>query len=222
MLILGKIVLKKLNLAFKNYIVFGVETNLNILSNIINHKTFLSSLASTNFTDYFQVKEHTLDKRYLEFLIKKEVNNLETIDDSRSPFIKNKIKPHSIFKKSQFIVSGKIVDASYVNSGEGLWIHCVSGDDFLGSWFCKSKDDILLSGGGDNIIKAFMPGKITNVSIKKGDKLKAGDVVLVMEAMKMEYVVKVHLNSVVCRVSIKKDDQVKKDDILVELEPEVV
>ena len=67
-----------------------------------------------------------------------------------------------------------------------------------------------------------MPGKITNVSVKKGDKLKAGDVVLVMEAMKMEYVIKVHLNSVVCRVSIKKDDQVKKDDILVELEPEVV
>ena len=32
--------IKKLNLAFKNYIVFGVETNLNILSNIINHKTF--------------------------------------------------------------------------------------------------------------------------------------------------------------------------------------
>ena len=45
-------------------------------------------------------------------------------------------------KKSQLIVSGRTIDVSYINSGEGLWIHCVSGDDFLGSWFCKSKDDI--------------------------------------------------------------------------------
>lgn len=214
--------IKKLNLAFANYVVFGIETNLNILSNIINHKTFLNSDASTNFTDYFHIKESKLDKRYLEFLIKKETNNLETIDDHRSPFIKNKINPQSILKKSQFVVSNKKVDVSYMESGEGLWIHCTSGDNFLGSWFFKSKDDILLSGEGDNIIKAFMPGKITNVSVEKGDKLKAGDVVLVMEAMKMEYIIKVHTNSVVGRVNIKKDDQVKKDDILVELEPEVI
>ena len=214
--------IKKLNIAFANYIVFGIETNLNILRNIINHKTFLDSKASTNFTDYFHIKESKLDERYLEFLIKKEINNLETIDEHRSPFVRNKINPQRILKKSQFVISGKKIDVSYMKSGEGLWIHCVSGNDFLGSWLCKPKDDILLSGEGDNIIKAFMPGKITNISVKKGDKLKAGDVVLVMEAMKMEYVIKVHSNSVICRINIKKDDQVKKGDILVELEPEVI
>lgn len=39
---------------------------------------------------------------------------------------------------------------------------------------------------GDSAIKAPMPGKITKVLVKKGDKVKKGDVLMILEAMKMQ------------------------------------
>ena len=38
-----------------------------------------------------------------------------------------------------------------------------------------------------DLIKAPMPGKVIKVSVKTGDKVKTGDVLVIMEAMKMEY-----------------------------------
>lgn len=39
---------------------------------------------------------------------------------------------------------------------------------------------------GANYIKSPMPGKIFKVSVRDGDDVKSGDVILVLEAMKME------------------------------------
>ena len=44
----------------------------------------------------------------------------------------------------------------------------------------------MLSGGGGNEIKSQMPGRILTVNVAVGDTVEKGDVVLVMEAMKME------------------------------------
>ena len=43
-------------------------------------------------------------------------------------------------------------------------------------------DDV--GGGG---LTAPMPGKVINILVNVGDKVEAGDVLLVMEAMKMEH-----------------------------------
>lgn len=47
--------------------------------------------------------------------------------------------------------------------------------------------DSLEDGMGEGLVKAPMPGKISRLNFQTGDKVKAGDVVLVMEAMKMEH-----------------------------------
>lgn len=39
---------------------------------------------------------------------------------------------------------------------------------------------------GDSAIKAPMPGKITKVLVKKGDMVKKGDALMILEAMKMQ------------------------------------
>ncbi|MFZ3172691.1 MAG: biotin/lipoyl-containing protein [Carboxydocellales bacterium] len=43
-----------------------------------------------------------------------------------------------------------------------------------------------VAGGGSGDIVAPMPGVIKSIVVKAGDKVKAGDVVVVLEAMKME------------------------------------
>jgi pyruvate carboxylase subunit B len=65
-----------------------------------------------------------------------------------------------------------------------------------------------------------MPGAIVDVKVKVGDKIKAGDGVLVIEAMKMENEVQSPVNGTVIGVHVAKGDQVTPDQVLVEIQPE--
>ncbi len=67
-----------------------------------------------------------------------------------------------------------------------------------------------------NVIKAPMPGLIIDLRIKQGDVVKAGDALLVLEAMKMENVIKAPGEGTVKLVKIHKGDSVEKNQVLVE------
>lgn len=69
--------------------------------------------------------------------------------------------------------------------------------------------------GGDII--APMPGKITKISAKIGDHFEAGAVVLVMEAMKMEYTLKAGLSGTVESLHCGVGDQVVLGKVLVKM-----
>jgi pyruvate carboxylase len=62
-----------------------------------------------------------------------------------------------------------------------------------------------------------MPGKALKVNVKPGDAVKAGDVLLVTEAMKMETNVKAKADCSVAEVRLKEGDKVEKDDLLLVL-----
>ena len=66
------------------------------------------------------------------------------------------------------------------------------------------------------IIKADMQGTIMDTMTKKG-KVKKGDSLFVLEAMKMENVVTAPIGGVIKEFNIKKGQPVNKGDILVEI-----
>lgn len=68
---------------------------------------------------------------------------------------------------------------------------------------------------GGNTITAPMPGKIISINVKKGDQIKVGDVVLILEAMKMEQQVKSTLNGTVGEILVAPGDTVKKEQALI-------
>jgi biotin carboxyl carrier protein len=88
----------------------------------------------------------------------------------------------------------------------------------------KDKFDLLLekmgmnSGvvGKVNNIKAPMPGLIIDLRVKKGDEVKTGDPLLILEAMKMENIIKATGESTVKSVNVKKGDSVEKNQVLIE------
>jgi len=69
--------------------------------------------------------------------------------------------------------------------------------------------------GNPNHIGAPMPGKVFKVNVKAGEQVKAGDVLLVTEAMKMETNIKAKADGTVAEVKFKEGDKVEKEDLVI-------
>lgn len=67
-------------------------------------------------------------------------------------------------------------------------------------------------------IKAPMPGLVIEVKVKPGDVINKGDGVLVLEAMKMENIIKATGTATVKKINVTKGTPVEKNQILIELE----
>ena len=68
-----------------------------------------------------------------------------------------------------------------------------------------------------NQILAPMPGKITKIFVQANDIVKKSQVLLVMEAMKMEYTLKSDLETEVEMINVKVGDQVTLGNLLIQL-----
>ncbi|MEA3447634.1 MAG: acetyl-CoA carboxylase biotin carboxyl carrier protein subunit [Bacteroidota bacterium] len=66
-------------------------------------------------------------------------------------------------------------------------------------------------------IRAIIPGTIQEILVKPGDKVKAGQPVLVLEAMKMRNRISAELDGEVIKVLVKTGDKVPKNTLMVEL-----
>ena len=69
-------------------------------------------------------------------------------------------------------------------------------------------------------LKAPMPGKILEVLVKTGDVVKAGDTILILEAMKMQNAILASSKGIIKKVHVKEGDTTSKSDLLIELEKE--
>lgn len=87
----------------------------------------------------------------------------------------------------------------------------------------KDHSDILLNKLGissslSNValdVKAPMPGLILDIFISEGSEIKKGDPLLVLEAMKMENILKSPRDGIVRNVAISKGKSVEKNQILI-------
>ena len=65
---------------------------------------------------------------------------------------------------------------------------------------------------------APMPGKVIDLKVKVGSKVKKGDTLVILEAMKMEHQVKASEDGKVTKILIKKDDQLENGALLMVLD----
>lgn len=70
----------------------------------------------------------------------------------------------------------------------------------------------------EGCVTTAMPGTIVDVKVKIGDKVNAGDGVLVIEAMKMENEIQAAKSGVVIAIHVKKGDSVRPDESLIEIQ----
>ena len=67
---------------------------------------------------------------------------------------------------------------------------------------------------GSVTVTAPMPGNILDVKIKAGDSVKAGDTLLILEAMKMENEISAPQDGTIASVNVRKGDVVNSGDLL--------
>jgi pyruvate carboxylase len=69
--------------------------------------------------------------------------------------------------------------------------------------------------GNDNHVGAPMPGVISTLAVKQGQAIKAGDVLVSIEAMKMETAIHAERDGTIAEVLVKSGDQIDAKDLLV-------
>ncbi len=69
-----------------------------------------------------------------------------------------------------------------------------------------------------NEITAFMPGSILKIFVEEGQKIQSGDILLVLEAMKMENEIKAPFDCVISKIHVKEGTAVNKGSHLISLE----
>ena len=78
--------------------------------------------------------------------------------------------------------------------------------------------------GGDTSsadeIAAPMPGQVTRLLLKQGDRVNKGQEVAVIEAMKMENILRSEVKAVVAKVLVSKGDNLNVDDVIYRLKPD--
>lgn len=67
-------------------------------------------------------------------------------------------------------------------------------------------------------VTSFIPGTIIDVLVREGQEVREGDVVVILDAMKMQNRLKSHISGTVKRVNVKKGDRVPKGVVLIEVE----
>ena len=69
-----------------------------------------------------------------------------------------------------------------------------------------------------NEIRAIIPGMITDIKVREGEKVSPGQVIIVLEAMKMYNDVEAEIEGRVAEIKIDIGDKVEKNQLMIRIE----
>lgn len=115
------------------------------------------------------------------------------------------------------MINGKQIKQAFNQNQDGLTLY-QNGQSFI---FGYIKQNFAAADTQDNEanLKAPMPGVITQVLVEKNATVKKDDVLITLEAMKIEYSIRAPRDGVISQAYFQVGDQVKAGDELVEFEP---
>ncbi|MBS1652057.1 MAG: acetyl-CoA carboxylase biotin carboxyl carrier protein subunit [Bacteroidetes bacterium] len=84
-------------------------------------------------------------------------------------------------------------------------------------------DELLHSLGLDKLaqkkisdVKAPMPGMVLNILVSEGQSVKKGEALIILEAMKMENILKCAADGVIKKIAVNKGTAVEKNQLLIQ------
>lgn len=127
-------------------------------------------------------------------------------------------------RKIHLIYENKSLEAELISIDKESKAIQIRLGDKVSNLQLKDRFDILLEQMGMNNtasntlkeIKAPMPGLILDLKVQPGDEVVKGDVVLILEAMKMENIIKAPGDGIVKAVKVSLNQSVEKNQVLIQ------
>jgi len=85
----------------------------------------------------------------------------------------------------------------------------------------KFKNRVKYQPADPRLILSFIPGTVLDIFVTPGQSVKKGELLLILDAMKMQNKLKSPLDGKIKSIHTKKGDRVSKGALLVELEQEI-
>jgi biotin carboxyl carrier protein len=124
----------------------------------------------------------------------------------------------------EFVLDTHVHTIKYLDAGTAQMKMVVDGTPFTVNMH-HSLNEIVFknSGGGDSgaeqiSLHSQIPGKVVSINVSEGDSVKKGDVICVLESMKMQVSIKSHKDGTVKKIKVKQAGSVAKNDVLAEIE----
>jgi biotin carboxyl carrier protein len=158
---------------------------------MVNNLPFLLDVNAGQFT--FQLTD--VDNITLNNI---DVNNQIILDNNKSKLVSVKGVDHEL-KRYQIQIDGRIYQVQISDAV----------DQQILKMNLKSKKSNQLKE-----LRAPMPGLVRQVNVQVGDQVDAGDSLFILEAMKMENILKSPVNGTVSDIFVKPGESVEKNQIL--------
>lgn len=129
-------------------------------------------------------------------------------------------------KSIRIIYNNKVYSAHFINVNQEEKVFEIKVNNNIYKVALSDKYDLLLEELGMdklvsakvNDIKAPMPGLVLDINVNPGDNIAKGDHILVLEAMKMENIIKSPGEGIIKNIITEIGASVEKNEILIELE----
>ncbi|XWX05354.1 biotin carboxylase N-terminal domain-containing protein [Aggregatilineales bacterium SYSU G02658] len=114
-----------------------------------------------------------------------------------------------------FTLDGHRRRAAVFNVGDQVWVH-LDGTTYALRWVNPLPITATRREAAGSL-RAPMPGKIIRVAVEQGQAVAAGDLLMILEAMKMEHRIEAPYDGVVSVLCYQEGETVSADEILLEL-----
>ncbi len=135
-------------------------------------------------------------------------------------FLIRVLKAKSTAFKSDYSVSidrANPVQITIINDGSKIWLHTPTSSISLELTLPQKRDSGVHDAGAELSVKSPIPGKVAAINTEVGAQVEAGDILVVLDSMKMEHPFKAPRRGVIKSISVNKGALVSAGDVLITL-----
>jgi len=160
------------------------------------------------------------DVEYKVLVKEIEANKFEVHIDDKSYVVDARLTEGSVYS---LLINNESFEADIDYKGENNYHVLTEGDLFKINVIDEMKAKLLQRRGGGvvegkQVLKSDMPGRVISVKVAVGDSVQEGDILLILEAMKMQNEIKAPKSGEVKELFVKEGENIAADAKLVVIE----
>lgn len=128
------------------------------------------------------------------------------------------IETKQLEKVLNLLMEGKSFDVGLVDHNDCVEVEVVGERHLINVYDPRKKSLKLIDGAGAGLIQTQMPGRVIEVCVKEGESVTKGQIVIIVEAMKMENPLKASKDGIVSEIFVSNGDLVEAKAKLITIE----